>query len=135
MDVNIWGNPIKSMPSSRESIMCLKRSIVKCLANRYLMTQSEVIVRSHNMARYPIPLSCMSIQETSSTIRAPQDHGEMTETPLIRTILSGLGIYLFANLVFLSRKNTSRFGMNTLDCPVALVVFCSSGKSIISPTA
>ena len=43
------------------------------------MIQSEVVVRPHNMARYPIPLSCMSIQETSSEIRAPQNHEEMTE--------------------------------------------------------
>ena len=50
-------------------------------------------------------------------------------------MFSGLGVYFFVNLAFLSRKNANRFGMSTLNCPLALAALFPSGKSTISPTA
>ena len=72
----------------------------------------------------------------SSTISAPQNRKRKRHTaPLVRTIFSGLGVYFFVNLAFLSRKNTNKFGMSTLSCLGAFVALFPSGKSRISPTA
>ena len=117
--------------------MLLKRSTIKCLANQCLMIQSEVIITPHNWPKYPIPPPCRFKNVIND--RCAEDSASGTEevrtAPFVRTIFSRLGVYTFVNFAFLSRKNTKRFGISTLNCPLVLAALFPSGKSRISPTA
>ena len=111
------------------------RSTIRCLANQCLMIQSEVMVRPHNWPKYPIPPSCRSKRRHRRLARRREMREERRTAPLVRRMFSGLGAYVFVNLAFLSRKNSSRFGMSTLSCPFTLAALFPSGKSRMSPTA
>ena len=86
----------------------------------------------------PLPVGPKDVihnQHTGKPHRDGMGEKKGRTAPIVRAIFSGLGVYFFVNVAFLSRRNTNRFGISTLSCPFTLLALFPSGKSRMSPIA